>query len=516
MPTETELKLALEGVTAEQLQTQPEILAHAVGSTRESQLDNIYFDTAGLLLSKRGIALRLRRDGERWLQTVKTRGGASAGLHKRGEWETPVDGESLELDHFDHPPLKKLFQEPGLREALVPIFRTDFRRTIWDLEYPQGVRMEMVLDLGQIQAGKHRSETISEIELELIEGKPADLLKTGLALAKTLPVRLLNMSKAERGYRLGKHIGPDRPVRARALGLHKKDSAEQAFITVLQQGMFQLQANEPLLLAQPRDIEAVHQMRIATRRMRSCLQLYRALIPKAVSVDRSNGIRRLTDVLSPARDWDVFIEETLQPLRREFPRHETLPVLTQAAQDQRELAYQQAAGTFQSRDYTLLLLDLSLWIEQRAWRKSLSRVQIEGLDQAARRFARQALDRYHEKIIRQGRRFEKLDVVQRHQLRIRCKRQRYAAEFFAELFGSKRSRAYIQSLAAVQDVLGVLNDGRMVDHLMAQIPTHGETAAADLVRGWTTANLRAQLNQFTAAWDDFSGRGRFWIQTSRG
>jgi len=513
VPTETELKLALEGVTAKQLQAQPEIRAHAVGTARERQLDNIYFDTAKLLLSGRDVALRLRRDGDRWLQTVKTSGSASAGLHQRGEWETPVAGESLELDRFDHPQLKKMFGKPGLREALMPVFRTDFQRTTWDLEYPHGVRIEMALDLGQIQAGEH-TEAISEVELELIEGKLEDLLKTGRALAQTLPVRLLNTSKAERGYRLGAYTPPAGATKPGPLGLHKKASAEQAFIAILRQGMFRLQANEPLVLAKPRDIEGVHQMRVATRRMRSCLQLYRPLIPKAVSVDIGNGIRRVTDALGPARDWDVFIEETLQPLGQEFPRHQSLQALAQAARDQREIVYQGAASAIQSRDYAVLLLDLSLWIEQRAWRKSLSRVQIDALDQRARRFAREVLGRYHKKVIRQGRHFETLDAVQRHQLRIRFKRLRYAAEFFADLFGNKSSQAYISSLATIQDVLGVLNDGRMVEHLIAQIPSQGETAATDLVRGWTAANVRAHLNQFAVAWEDFASLGPYWNQTT--
>jgi len=96
MATETELKLAIEGVTAEQLQALPEIGIHAVGTARERQLDNIYFDTSKLLLRRRQLALRLRRDGDRWLQTVKTSGSTSAGLHQRQEWETPVAGETLD------------------------------------------------------------------------------------------------------------------------------------------------------------------------------------------------------------------------------------------------------------------------------------------------------------------------------------------------------------------------------------------------------------------------------------
>jgi inorganic triphosphatase YgiF len=509
--TETELKLALEDTTAEQLQAQAEIVSHAVGSPRQRQVDSVYFDTGRLSLLKRGIALRLRRDGDRWLQTVKTSGSTSAGLHQRGEWETAIDGKHLQLNRFDQPQLKKLFAKAGLREALAPVFRTVFQRTTWDLHYGQDAHIEMALDLGQIRAGGNNAR-ISEVELELIKGSPEDLLKTGRALAENLPVRLLNASKADRGYRLAGHLPPPRASKAGSVELRKKASAEQAFITILRRGVFQLQANEPLVLGRPRDLEGTHQMRVASRRMRSCLQLFRPLIPTAVSAEASSNIRRVTDALGPARDWDVFIEETLLPLEEEFPRHQGLHAMMHAAGERRERTYLDAVSFIESSDYTRLLLDLSLWLEQRAWRKALGRAQLESLDRRARRFARELLDRHHKKVVRQGRRFDELDAVQRHQLRIRCKRLRYAAEFFASLFGSKRSDTYIASLTAIQDVLGVLNDGRMVAHLLGQIPAESETPAADLVRGWTAAKVRAHLSQFNLAWNEFSRRGPFWSE----
>ncbi len=502
--------LELEGVNAGQLQAQPEIRAHLVGSARERQLDSLYFDTPKLSLCRRNVALRLRRDGDRWLQTVKTSGSASAGLHQRDEWETPVAGDALELDRFEQPTLKKLFAKNSIREALIPVFRTDFQRTSWDLEYPHGVCIEMSLDVGLIKVGE-RSQTISEVELELREGKPEDLLRTAIALAATLPLRLLNTSKAERGYRLGEYIAPPGPTKAGPVDLEKKASAEQAFSAILRHGLFQLQANEPLLRAVPPLREGVHQMRVATRRMRSCLQLYRPLIPKAISGPIANNIEGITDALGPARDWDVFIEASLQPLDEEFPQHQSLQTLERAARDQRERAYREAIDFIAAPDYTVLLLELRLWIEERAWRKSLSPVQIEALDQRARRFAREALDRYHRRVIRQGRRFAELDAVQRDRLRIQCKQLRYAAEFFADLFGSKRSYAFTQSLAALQDVLGTLNDGRMAEHLISQIGVQGDAAsAADMVRGWTAARVRAHIDQFDLAWQHFRSIGTFW------
>ncbi len=510
MSTEKELKLALEGITAEQLQSLPEVLAHAVGTARQRQVNSIYFDTDTLSLLKRGIALRLRRDGRRWVQTAKTSGSACAGLHKRGEWETALDGPDLQLDRFQQPQLKKLFAKPELRAALVPVFRTEFERTSWDLHYPRNVHIEMALDLGWIQVGGD-SEKISEIELELIRGKPEDLLQTARALAETVPVRLSNDSKAYRGYRLATDYLPSIcAVKAGPLAMHKKTSAEQAFVAILRQGISQLQSKEPLLLTEPRDIECGQKMRAATQRMQSCLQVFQALIPKAVSLQASTGIRRVSDALSTPLEWDVFIEETLHPLGQTFPQHQGLEAMLLSARNQRETAYVDAATFIQSPVYTRFLLDLSLWIEQRAWRKALSRPRIRKLDGRARGFARSVLDRYHRKVIRQGQRFEKLDAIQRQQLRIRCKRLRHGAEFFADLFGNKRSSTYIRALSGVQEVLEVLNDSRVVAHLLEQLSAEKETPVADLVRGWMAANVRAHRGQFALVWNKFNSRGAFW------
>jgi hypothetical protein len=81
---------------------------------------------------------------------------------------------------------------------------------------------------------------------------------------------------------------------------------------------------------------------------------------------------------------------------------------------------------------------------------------------------------------------------------------------FADLFSRKRRPAYISSLATLQDVLGALKEARMVEHLMAQLPTEKASAAADLVRGWTAANRSAHLNQFNMAWEDFTRQAPFW------
>ncbi len=202
MPTEIELKLSAAGITADDLDKQPVVRDHCTGTYQVHHLDNIYFDTPDLRLNAAGIGLRLRHNRQRWLQTAKTSGNVSNGLHQRSEWEMPVSGEALELERFDAPELRHLFENPDIVKALQPLFRTDFERTTWNLCYTDDTLIEMVLDQGRIEANG-KLEAISEIELELMSGNTNHLFDVARALAKSLPVQALNLSKAARGYHLG-------------------------------------------------------------------------------------------------------------------------------------------------------------------------------------------------------------------------------------------------------------------------------------------------------------------------
>ncbi len=510
MSTETELKLSVTGVTAAQLSDQPVVRKHDSGKHRERHLGNIYFDTPDLRLKDKKIGLRLRLDDGRWLQTVKTKGSASGGLHRRGEWEMPVAGEALELARFDAPELDGLFDDPAITEALKPVFRTDFQRVTWDLKFADGAAIELALDLGEVKAGDQR-EAISEIELELMAGEADRLFEVARALAETLPVRVLNSSKAERGYRLGGQAGAPRASKAGAVGLAPKCNAEQAFVHIMHHGLTQLQANEPVLLENPGNPEAVHQMRVATRRMRSCLKLFRPLIPRAAGDRLAAEIKWVTDALGPARDWDVFIDETLVPLSGECARVEGLGDLESAARARRDAVYEQAIAAIGSPRFTHLLLDLSLWLEQCPWRDVANKKALRSLDRSARRYGRKVLSKRHRQVIKRGRRFGQMSAAERHQLRIRCKGLRYAAEFFAALYGDDdQSVRYARAVAGLQDALGVLNDGHVVHGLLEQVEAGGMPPGSNVVYGWTAANMRCHLGRFDAAWEAFEAERPFW------
>ncbi|WP_321915852.1 CYTH domain-containing protein [Paraburkholderia sp. J11-2] len=205
MGIEREIKLALPRGQVDAALRLFETRAGMPG--RAIRLENVYFDTPALALSGAKSALRLRRAPEGWLQTFKTVGVAQNGLHARHEWEMPVAGEALEIDRLLHE-----CDEAGVSTALsdaaanlIPLFRTDFTRTLWTLDV-DGAQVEAAIDQGEIVAdvnGETRRAPICEIELELKAGDEAALHTLAAELAKALPgLAPDDISKAQRGYKL--------------------------------------------------------------------------------------------------------------------------------------------------------------------------------------------------------------------------------------------------------------------------------------------------------------------------
>ncbi|MBY4949830.1 CYTH domain-containing protein [Cupriavidus respiraculi] len=176
----------------------------------EFELLNIYLDTPDHALARSRAALRLRRKGAQWLQTLKTAGGSAGGLAVRNEWEMPVEGEAIDLSRL--PADARTLLAP-LAARLAPVFRTDFRRRTWLIRTEDG-EIEAALDQGTISvpAQPGASEPIQELELEWLSGDAGRAAQALQALGERLraiaPLTPADASKAARGYRLA-GIGTD-------------------------------------------------------------------------------------------------------------------------------------------------------------------------------------------------------------------------------------------------------------------------------------------------------------------
>lgn len=203
MQKETEIKLRVSRETLAALREHPLLKKRNKSGWERRELFNQYFDTPERDLAAAKVALRLRRDGEIIIQTLKTRGQSVAGLSERTEHEWHLPKAKLDLKKLDGECWPAELAELD-KKTIKPMFTTDFVREYAEIAWGRGkakVVIEAALDLGNVLVGK-QSEEICELELELREGEPGALLELAAELAETLPLMPCDISKAERGYRL--------------------------------------------------------------------------------------------------------------------------------------------------------------------------------------------------------------------------------------------------------------------------------------------------------------------------
>jgi inorganic triphosphatase YgiF len=472
---EIELKLALPPQQAAAFLKR---MARRRSAPVQQSLITRYFDTPDFDLSAQGVALRVRRVGRRWLQTLKTEGERRGGLSQRAEFEMPVARSMPDWSRF---PAEALARVPeALRAQLVPVFETRFDRTAWLLTGRGGAQIEVALDVGEVRAGKN-SQPICEIELELKAGQPDALFALALEWASAFDCLPFDISKAERGVRLARGVDAA-PVKSVPLALSRDMRVEDGFAAIAQACLAQFQANLPGVLASD-DIEYVHQARVALRRLRAALRLYRRVC--VLPDELMDGLRTLAAALGPARDWDVLCGETLPAIAPHHPDADVWARGMRALQAHRaEVRATMQAAMTQARPGAWLLAQ-QRWLLQRGWRDAPEAqrfVQLSPLN----KWARRALQKGHRPIARGARDFGELQAAQRHALRIAIKRQRYAAEFFQTLFPRRRQDHYLTVLRDAQDSLGRANDARVAWGLLAAAPTD-TGPMGDFVLGWLAA-----------------------------
>ncbi len=203
MQKETEIKLRVSRETLEALRDHPALKKRNKSGWEPRELFNQYYDTPGRDLARARVALRMRQDGEQFIQTLKTRGQSIAGLSERNEWDWYLEKNKLDLKKLDDQCWPAALADLD-KKTLKPIFSTDFTRQRAEIAWGRGktkVVIEAALDLGKVVAGD-KQEDICELELELRQGEPEALLDLAIELAADLALMPCDISKAERGYRL--------------------------------------------------------------------------------------------------------------------------------------------------------------------------------------------------------------------------------------------------------------------------------------------------------------------------
>jgi inorganic triphosphatase YgiF len=481
------------------------------------KLQSTYFDTPDRWLSSHGMALRVRRIGSKRIQTLKAPAAGPGGLQNFEEIEAEISSDRPQLAAVTEPKLSRKLERENVWRRLRPLFETRFQRAAFLTEHGEA-RIEVAIDQGSIIAGGRRLP-IAEIELELKSGEAAALYdlaeQLALQLAEDVPVRLGAETKAGRGYALADGRDPA-PHKTEPITLAPDMSTEEAFVDIVNNCLAQLRANEEAVLS-TEDDEAIHQFRVALRRLRALMSAYRDLVDDDIQAMISIDLRWLQRQFGPARDLDVLVAETLKPIHNRLRAQPAFDQLIQTAETARAEARRAAHLAIENPRYVSMLIQFYRHLHSGGWRRASARAR---LGAPVGDFARPLLQSRHKRLIRLGGRYEQLPEPELHRLRLLAKKMRYAAEAFHSLFKPKATKKYIGALTAIQDSLGSLNDAfvsrQLLSALAQRLMVDRGMAAADanllqgLVLGWQTARIDRDLAGFEDVWKSFAAEKRFW------
>ncbi len=509
MPLETELKLRVAPADVTRLLRHP--LVRAGTGRAKRRLHSVYFDTPELDLWRAGATLRLRRDGRAWVQTVKSGGGAVAGLHERHEFEAAVTSPAPDFASLASSEAAMHFSSHELRARLKPVIVTDFTRTSCLVQPAPGAIIEVAVDRGSIRSGKH-SVPVSELELEVKSGPAWRAHQVAWELIAAVPLLLEDRSKAQRGIAL-RSGARDEPVRSSRSGVTPGMLTNEVFKTLILACLSHYTANQRGML-EANDPEYLHQMRVALRRLRSVFSTFAPLFPPAALAAPVAEARWLGRILGVARDWDVFATETMPPLVERYAGHSGLAALMSAFSPRRAAAIRRARTAVASARGQGLLLGLSAWVTAETWHDALDDSQLLALHRPAHEFARETLDDCLKRVLKRGRRFARLTPPELHRLRISTKKLRYATEFFAPLFEDKAAADYRQALTRLQNELGTFNDavktGAFAEHASRGLKGPAVNEARGILLGWGAGTQDAGSRHLKRVWKNFRAEAPFW------
>ncbi len=483
MYEEVELKLELADEAADFLEGS----ALLQGKASRQVLRATYFDTPDQMLRNNGLSLRIRSDGKKRVQTIKADGGGTAGLFARSEWERSVTGDVPVPDA--ETPLPALLEDRMSR--LAPVFDVEVERKRWIIKHG-GAQVELAVDRGAAIVADRRAP-ICEVELELRSGPVAALFDLARRIDAIVPVRLGTLTKSERGYGL---LAPaPSAFMADPSPVHPAMTAGQAFQAIARSCIHHYRLNEALLLNH-RNAQALHQARVAIRRLRSAFWIFRPILADPAADRFDTALRSLGTAMGVARNLDVLVAKALQdPLRARLI----------AARD---AAYADVEAALGTEDVRRLMLDLTEWLTLGAWLTAAESAALR--DAPIRDLADAALDRLRKRVRKGGRHIDRLGDEARHHVRKDVKKLRYAAEFFTRLYAHKQQRArrrkFTHAAEALQDQLGALNDLATAPRLFAELGLGAEEDGVPVAG----KSKKALLSAASKAWDGLVDRKKFW------
>ena len=334
-------------------------------------------------------------------------------------------------------------------------------------------------------------------------------------LAGELKLAVPRFSLAEEALAIARGAEP----KPRALGapqLIHQTSVAEAFDHIVAHLTDVILYWAPLAAAGTRGPEPVHQIRVATRRLRSALSVFNRATACASVAEVDAGLKKLAATLGPARDWDVFNAgigaNVGQAFDAEQQEGRAVAKLLVATERQRVAGYEALQRFVATPEFRRLGIRLAALAATRPWQAEIDETAQAALELPLTDFAASVLGRRLKRMFTNGDDIEHLETDTLHEIRLKAKRLRYAAEFFSGLFPSKSTKRFIGRLSLLQECLGTLNDGAVAAGLLNSLPGAGSERAFAIgaIRGYVAATGGASRAEIAQAWTKFRKQDPFW------
>ena len=453
-----------------------------------------WLDTGDATLAGQGLALEQPRRGpRRLLRTLPA---------PKAPWRPGSPPELLETIGAGRAP------DQAEGEPLLPV--AGFAGTATRFALADGVAALLLKGRLRAVAGE------APVARLTLGGPPAAVIATMRALAEDLPLLPPRAALAEDARALARGQAPA-PRRLGPPLLDPDLGTEDALVLALGHLTEVLLWHAPAAEA-GRSPEGVHQMRVAMRRLRSVLRVFRPACDGPSLRGFDARLRELAALLGPARDWDVWLGGLGAEIEAALPGEPRIAALLRAARQTRDAAYAALRPALQGPALRRIAWDAVALVETRPWRT-------EGDAEAAARreapieaFAAGVLGKRWRRIEEAGEGIGDLPDAEFHALRIEAKRMRYAAELFAPLWGRKRVRRFLDRLAEVQEAFGLANDAVVAHALMASLADRAGRENAEIAwaggvaEGWALARARRARAKASTAWEELLRGEIYWNQ----
>lgn len=504
MPAPLSLMLDIAPDDVPRLKRHPLIRGVAGGRPVTRRTRTIYYDTVDLALRQRRLSVRVDR--------------APAGADGEAAPFETLNGQrddTLDVGQVVDPQVRDALAELPPDRTLQAVFDSTIERTTRLLRPSEDSRIRLELEVGKLR-GAAGELPIARVDIGLEAGTPQRLFDLVRELQRSVPLRLSTQTDAERGYALVAGAEP-RAFRPALLEIDPEMTVDAALERVIRTCLDHLIGNEPAV-REARFAEGVHQMRVAMRRLRSALSLFRKVLPEAQDRWIRDETKWLAAILGEARDWDVFLAETVSPAAEAFADQSAgFARLRALAEAERVEAYERMLAALRSERYAALLVELRAWLEASGWREQQVSEHSADLFLPIGHVAGRLIEARRRKALKRGPDLTALSPPARHDARKDVKKLRYAFEFFHNLYSGKKVKHFARDLMRLQEGLGRLNDVETARRLLSRVAAREDgrhpdaVLAAGLVTGWHAGLAERRVRKLDKAWTRLHDQKPFWI-----